>query len=307
MSSSTNIDDVLITWGDRLFYPSNRMIGAGQRALRAAALRRRIEATVARRAPQVMVKVTGGGRGMRAIAAHFRYISKNGSLEMEDQRGDKAYGKAGVRELVEEWKFGGALIPDSAEPGHRREAFNLMLSMPRGTDPVCVRRAARQFCRTVLDGHKWVLVLHDHQANPHVHVSVRSESSTGRRLNPRKADLRRWRETFAERLREYGIEAEASSRLTRSATKEYSSLWRVKAKDAGRLRRGPDPSKEKREVQMATADARLAWAQLSSALASSSDPADLDLARKINAFTTGLANEWGRAPEYRMDRHVPGR
>ena len=30
-----------------------------------------------------MVKVTGGGRGMKAIAAHFRYISKNGQLDIE--------------------------------------------------------------------------------------------------------------------------------------------------------------------------------------------------------------------------------
>jgi hypothetical protein len=34
-----------------------------------------------------MVKVTGGGRGMKAIAAHLRYISKNGRLEIEDQQG----------------------------------------------------------------------------------------------------------------------------------------------------------------------------------------------------------------------------
>jgi hypothetical protein len=40
-------------------------------------MRERIAATV-RRAPQVMIKVTGGGRGMKAIAAHFRYIAKNG-------------------------------------------------------------------------------------------------------------------------------------------------------------------------------------------------------------------------------------
>ena len=49
-----------------------------------------------RRAPQVMVKVTGGGRGMKAIAAHFRYISKNGRLEIEDERGadDARQGRA---------------------------------------------------------------------------------------------------------------------------------------------------------------------------------------------------------------------
>ncbi|WP_310740877.1 hypothetical protein [Aquincola sp. J276] len=95
MSQPPNIDDVLITWGDRLFYPGNRMVegkqtpklkGSAPKA-RAATLRRRIEATVLRRAPQVMVKVTGGGRGMKAITAHFRYISKNGRLEIEDERG----------------------------------------------------------------------------------------------------------------------------------------------------------------------------------------------------------------------------
>ena len=44
-----------------------------------------------------MVKVTGGGRGMKAIAAHFRYISKNGRLEIEDQRGETMRGKDSVR------------------------------------------------------------------------------------------------------------------------------------------------------------------------------------------------------------------
>jgi hypothetical protein len=40
-----------------------------------------------------MVKVTGGGRGMKAIAAHFRYISKNGRLDIEDERGETMRGK----------------------------------------------------------------------------------------------------------------------------------------------------------------------------------------------------------------------
>ena len=95
MSQAPNIDGVLITWGDRLFYPGNRVVkvkpqpklNSDSARQRAAAIRERIEATVVRRAPQVMVKVTGGGRGMKAIAAHFRYISKNGRLDIEDERG----------------------------------------------------------------------------------------------------------------------------------------------------------------------------------------------------------------------------
>ena len=61
--------------------------------------------------------------------------------------------------------------------------------------------------------------VHDHQANPHVHISVRAESKHGKRLNPRKADLHRWRETFAEKLRGHGIEAEATRQATRQATR----------------------------------------------------------------------------------------
>jgi hypothetical protein len=102
------------------------------------------------------------------------------------------------------------MIPDGADPGHQREAFNIMLSMPRGTDPLAVQRAAREFAQAELADHKYVMVLHDHQANPHVHISVRAESKRGKRLNPRKGDLHRWRETFAEKLRGYGIEAEAT-------------------------------------------------------------------------------------------------
>ena len=69
MSQAPNIDGVLITWGDRLFYPGNRVVkvksqpklNGDSARKRAAAIRERIEATVVRRAPQVMVKVTGGG------------------------------------------------------------------------------------------------------------------------------------------------------------------------------------------------------------------------------------------------------
>ena len=51
-----------------------------------------------------MVKVTGGGRGMRAIAAHFRYITKNGRLEIEDDRGAVEQGKEALRDIERQWR-----------------------------------------------------------------------------------------------------------------------------------------------------------------------------------------------------------
>ena len=189
-------------------------------------IRQRIEATVLRRAPQVMVKVTGGGRGMAAIAAHFRYIAKAGRLPFEDDRGVVREGKDALRDLAEQWRHGGSRI-DETSP--RREAFNIMLSMPAGTDPLIVMRAVREFAQTELANHRYVMVLHDHQANPHVHLSVRAESRHGKRLNPRKADLHRWRETFADKLRGWGVEAEATRQATRGEQRRYATLWQVKA------------------------------------------------------------------------------
>ena len=292
MPQQPNIDGVLIQWGDRLFYPGNRIVRvapqpklvANLARRHAAAIRARIEATVVRRAPQVMVKVTGGGRGMQAIAAHFRYISKNGRLDIEDERGETMRGKDTLYDLAEDRRFGGTLIDDVAEPGQRREAFNIMLSMPRGTDPLAVQRAAREFAQAELADHKYVMVLHDHQANPHVHISVRGESKHGKRLNPRKADLHRWRETFAEKLRGHGIEAEATRQATRGRSRNYDPLWRVKARQDGRLRTSRPGIKSGSQARATMAGAVEAWRQLRRALALSGDAADRDLARSIDDF-----------------------
>ncbi len=289
MSQPPNIDGVLIQWGDRLFYPGNRVVktkpqpklsGLAARQ-RAAAIRERIEATVVRRAPQVMVKVTGGGRGMKAIAAHFRYISKNGRLEIEDERGDTTRGKEALHELADDWRFGGSLIEDVSD---RREAFNIMLSMPRGTDPLTVQWAAREFAKIELADHKYVMVLHDHQANPHVHISVRAESKHGRRLNPRKTDLHRWREIFAGKLRERGVEAEATRQATRGNSRNYDPLWRIKARADGRLRSAGESTKSSPRAQSTRAEAAVAWQQIGRALAASDSPDDHNLARAIDRY-----------------------
>lgn len=300
MNPTPNVDGVLVQWGDRLFYPGNRIVkarplprlGDASTHQRADAIRRRIEATVVKRAPQVMVKVTGGGRGMLAIAAHFRYISKNGRLDMETDQGDILQGKSSVHELADEWRYGGSLIGDE---GFRREAFNIMLSMPRGTDPLIVQKAARAFAQTELADHKYVMVLHDHQANPHVHLSVRAESICGRRLNPRKADLHRWRETFAEQLRGYGVEAEATRQATRLRTWNAQELWRLKAKEEGRLRKDRPEDKSTPTSRNTRAAMLGTWVHIGKALAQSADAKDVKLAAAIVSFLRGTGVAMGHA------------
>ena len=76
MATPDNLDGILITWGDRLFYPGNRVMKvkpsprlSGDAARqRAAVIRQRIAATVMRRAPQVIQ----GDWGRARPAGHCR-------------------------------------------------------------------------------------------------------------------------------------------------------------------------------------------------------------------------------------------
>jgi len=295
MPEAKSIDGVLVQWGDRLFYPGNRILkGEPQPNLpahllrrRANAIRARIEATVLRRTPQVMVKVTGGGRGMKAIAAHFKYISKNGRLDIEDDRGELLRGKDDLRGLTDDWRLGGTPIDDV---GFRREAFNIMLSMPRGVDPLYVLNAAREFAQAELSEHKYAMVLHDHQANPHVHLSVRAESRQGKRLNPRKAELSRWRQAFAEKLRGWGVEAEASARVVRGQGRSSEPLWRIKSRADQRLHRRT-PQQFESSGSLNSKAAAEAWARVSDALSMSEDPRDRTIVSAVSNFARKLAEQ----------------
>ena len=306
MTTPNTVEGVLVQWGDRLFYPSNRSTTSRTPSLsslplqqRAHALRQRIHATVVRRAPQVMAKVTGGGRGMAAIAAHLRYIAKGGRLPFEDDRGVTRDGKEALRAVVDQWRLGGSRIPEISE---RREAFNIMLSMPAGTQPQLVLSAAREFAKAELANHRYVMVLHTHQANPHVHLSVRAEGRDGKRLNPRKEDLRRWRETFAERLRGWGIEAEASSQATRGSRHRNARVWARKTEQP----RVQHPAKGEPLPSGIRKHALQTWVEITRALAASPDPSDRKLAQSINQYLGRMPVVQALARERARQRKLPG-
>jgi len=304
--NGSEVDGVLVTWGERLFYPGNRIVRTPPTARldamtrrKASVIRQRITALAVRRAPQVMVKVTGGGRGVGAIAAHFRYISKHGRLPIEDDRGVTRTGKEALHDLVEQWRYGGSLIDEVSD---RREAFNIMLSMPAGTNADLLQKAVREFAQAELSGHRYVMVLHEHQANPHVHLSVRAESATGKRLNPRKTDLHRWRETFAEKLTGWGIDAEATRQATRGVTRNYEPLWRQRAREDGRLRRQGTPSKTGPKQAASRSMAAQSWAHILKALATSESVGDRQLAVHVARYVKGMPAVRERFEQRQVDR-----
>lgn len=287
MTTGPTIDGQLVQWGERLFYPRNRIVKSlpiprldVMLRRKAAVIRRRIEAVAVRRAPQVMVKVKGGGPGMRAIVDHFQYVSREGSLVMEDDRGVRSRGTEALRDLADQWRYGGSLIE---EVSHRHEAVYVTLSMPHGTDPRLVLQAAREFARDELAGSRYVMVLHEHQAHPHVHLTVRAQSMSGERLQT-WTERHRWRETFAEKLRGLGVDAEATWQVWRGENRTSAPIWRAKAPEQGSVRETRSETKSGERYYNNRAQAMVCWAHIARALLASPDPDDRRLAQRVASF-----------------------
>src|SRR6266404_5619021 len=274
-------DSELQKWGRMLFArakPGPRHPSRGLRIPTSDVVRREVRLVV-KRAPQVMVKVTGGGRGMAVIRAHVNYIDREGD-GLIDQGGERHEGREARREIARRWAREGTPIPERSD---RREAFNIMWSMPAGTDSKKLLAAVQALAARQFAGHKYVMAMHTHQANPHVHVLVRAESDTGVRLNPRKADLHEWRMEFAAELRERGIAAAASRQAARGVVRSYLNIWQVKAQEESRLR-NHRPSHKDGRVGDTRADALRAWNGVAAALAQSDKGEDRDLARQAVEF-----------------------
>lgn len=223
--SKTVIDGIIKDWGDRLYAApvkgrASRNVRSGgsttapkKNSSSGLATREKIKRT-ANKAPEVMVKVSGGGKNMKHIKAHMDYISRNGEVEIEDENGDLHKGVEAVRDVRDAWAKGKIGIPYEGEK--RKEAFNIVLSMPAGTDRQSVKDAARAFAKEQFgSNHQYVFAAHDDEQHPHVHLAVKAVGHNGVRLNPRKGDLQEWRELFAEKLRDQGIEANATPRRAR--------------------------------------------------------------------------------------------
>src|SRR6266404_3431995 len=245
-------DAELQKWGRMLFAgakPGPRHPGRGVRIPTADVVRREVRLVV-KRAPQVMVKVTGGGRGMAVIRAHMNYIDREGD-GLIDQGSGRHQGPEARREIARQWAREGTPIPEQSD---RREAFNIMSSMPAGTDPKKLLAAVQALAARKFAGHRYVMALHTHQANPHVHLLVRAESDVGIRMNPRKADLHEWRMEFAAELRLRGIAASASRQAARGVVKNYMHIWQIMAQGEGRLRNQRPSHKDGQVVRDTRAD-----------------------------------------------------
>ncbi len=208
-----------------------------------------------RGAKEVLVKISGGGRDADGVQAHFEYIDRHGKLDIETDHGEVLKGKTAATELINEWALDYGTVPGAPHSRNKvgpdgkrrqpRQAFNIVLSMPAGTPPQKVLQAVKKFAREEFaHQHRYAMALHaeekgKHGTHPHVHLVVKAEHEyDGSRLNPRKADLQRWRERFAEYLTELGVAATATRREDRGFVKTHKKTPIYRAAQRGPKKRG---------------------------------------------------------------------
>jgi hypothetical protein len=173
-----------------------------------------------------MVKVTGGGRKVKAVAAHLVYISHDGELELETDDGQRVP-ESGQKELLRDWHLDLSAGQYRPRPRSTKKAsagiklvHNIVLSMPAPTPPDKVLAAARTFARERFGlKYRYAMALHTHQEHPHVHIVVKAEGLDASRLHVDKAMLREWRQDFARMMRDQGIAANATPRAVRGRSK----------------------------------------------------------------------------------------
>jgi len=281
--------------------------GGGSVAAARAKLQR-----VTSRVPEVMVKVSGRQRGGGHTAAHLEYIGRHGKLEVETSDGDKLESVKDLRELAQEWA-------DNEEGTTRRRdpltSVSLVLSMPPGTDPDTVYRAARAFAQTELERFPYAMALHTDADHPHVHLTVAARGEDGARFNPRKDDLAGWRESFARELRARGIEAEATPRRARgviqkmertpirkmrdraeAGTAELPRVLQSSRAEAAAMAQEKPVKARPWEVSaiVRQSEVRASYEKAATELEASADPADRKLAQQTRAFVASMPDPMTR-------------
>lgn len=267
---------------------------------------------IADRAPEVMVKISGNTKDAGHVQAHLDYISRNGKLEIEDERGEILKGKTAVRALAKDW---------SQDQGKRRkntrETTNIVLSMPDGTEPKAVKNAARSFAKKQFGkNYQYVMALHTDTDSPHVHLTVKNLGYDGRRLHVKNGDPQLWRESFATELERLGVEAEATPRATRGVIKKGISQAIKHMRDKGMTpkvdqakireiiedfsaeRAGEKPRARPWEdkIKDRQTHVRKAWLTAAKDLHQSDKAEDRELGRSIAAFVKDM-------PPMKTERH----
>jgi type IV secretory pathway VirD2 relaxase len=231
-------------WNDDEVWRLARRVG-GEKLKVSPAARSRLR-RIAKRTPEVVVKLTGRTRrGPVHLKHHLDYISRNMKLVMTTQSGEQITDRDRLRTLHDDWVGLNATQQVARPSPNAAQSVSIVLSMSPQTPADKVEQAARVWARETLGGkYDYVMVRHDPEVDkrqttrPHMHVTVRAVGYDGKRLSPGPEDLQLWRERFARELRRIGVEAEATPRQARGIVQKSkkNAIYHVqeKAKKQGK-------------------------------------------------------------------------
>lgn len=190
-----------------------------------------------RRVPEAVVRVTGRQHGGGHVLANFAYISRLGhgdekELGLETSEGEILRDGREMQLLAKEWNDW-EMDGDARRKG--ATSLSMILSMPTGTDPKRLKAAALDFGREEFANRSWVASLHVDRDHPHVHLTIARRDHDGRRFHPNRDDLFRWRQRFAEKLRNRGIEANATPARARGIDPKHEPIAAVKMREKGQV------------------------------------------------------------------------
>ena len=189
--------------------------------------------------PEVMVRITGRQHGAGHVLANFSYISRLGhgsdkELALHTSEGDVLRDGRDMQELAQdwhEWEMGGGARRAGAT------SISMILSVPTGTDPERLQEAALAFAREEFANRSWVASLHVDRDHPHVHLTFARRDLDGRRFHPDRDDLFRYRQRFAQKLRDRGIEANATPARARGIDPTHEPIAARKVREKGEVPR----------------------------------------------------------------------
>ncbi len=256
----------------------------------------------ANRTPEAVMKVTGKQGSAQHLRANLAYIGReerdqDQHVELEDERGQRVEGKAGIRQLANEWS------EHNEKGGDRRKGAvsrSMVLSSPRGSDPQKVLEAAREWAHKELGDRRWVMALHTDTPNPHVHITYAIRDNNLVRSYPDREGLAKQREAWARELRAKGIEVIATPRQARGVVEEKESTAQRRQKDDGKA---ADRSTSRYLRYMAAQRDKVidVFRSALADLKQSAEPDAPDIAKSLSTFVAGLEQDAAR------DRGEPAR
>lgn len=216
------------TWGERLFYPEvrGRKAKAEKRIytrtsperaqkIKLDSIKNKLRHVVTK-SPEVMIKKTGGNKSFKAIKSHIDYISRNGKVDLENEKEEVFKRKISMEEIKEFYGEGEGLELDEQEEAEHQITYNFVFSMPKGTERNAFENATKSFIHQEFgDNHQYLMAAHHDTESPHVHVSIKAKGHDGKRIKITKAATEERRERYAEFLNERGIKASATRRYVR--------------------------------------------------------------------------------------------